>query len=267
MGIDLSEALRNWFAVYPRIEAPSQLALSVMASQNLWRHVEFLSLVQALEGLHRSLFKGTYLPDDQYDAIKKSLNAAIPSTLPSDHRDALRSRIRYGNQLSLRKRLAELADRIPDFLRASILGATGKVPSTWVDTRNYYTHWDEDLRKDVLSPEGMYYAGIRMRHFLRALYLTLLDIPAERIQAALAGISDESQELLQVDARERQSPQGGTLMSVQEISGASVPPSSDEHQANESATEAAVAPAGPDSLSPTQWIRRLLRWACSLLHR
>lgn len=203
MGIDLFEALKKWFAIYEKIDKPSQLALSVFGSEKLWLHIEFLSLIQALEGFHRGLIDGNYMPDADYESVKKALGDAIPAAVGSDHRAALRSRIRYGNQYSLQKRLSELADRLSDPIRLAIFGQLSKVPRQWVDTRNFYTHWDEALSADILNGAGMYYANVRMRHFLRALYLDLMGIPQTAILKSLSNGSDPSQHLIQLNAAER----------------------------------------------------------------
>ncbi|WP_423191407.1 HEPN domain-containing protein [Burkholderia multivorans] len=69
-----------------------------------------------------------------------------PNTVGSDHKEALKSRIRYGNEVSLRKRLDALISRLDLPLRKQILGNDGVVPRSWVVTRNYYTHWDNESR-------------------------------------------------------------------------------------------------------------------------
>lgn len=203
MTVDLGTVLNSWYEVYDRVNKPSQLALSVFGSEKLWLHVEFLSLVQALEGFHRGLFEGKYMSDEDYGPVKDTLGKAIPPELADDHKAALRARFRYGNQFSLRKRLDQLADRLSPALRAMIFGANGGVPAEWVDTRNFYTHWDEPLSPKILDGQGMYYANVRMRHFLRALYLDLMHIPQEAILASLRNASDSSQHLIQLNAAER----------------------------------------------------------------
>ena len=220
MTVDLGTVLNNWFEVYEKVDKPSQLALSVFGSEKLWLHVEFLSLVQALEGFHRGLFEGKYMPDEDYEPIKDTLGKAIPSGLADDHKAALRARFRYGNQFSLRKRLDALAGRLSPALRAMIFGANGGVPGQWVDTRNFYSHWDESLSSKILDGQGMYYANVRMRHFLRALYLDLMRIPQEAILASLRNASDSSQHLIQLNAAERRaadpSDMSGAYMRIQE---------------------------------------------------
>ena len=202
MGDDLVNVVARWFEIYPKVHMPCELALSVLASERLWLHVEFLSLMQALEGFHRGLYEGLYMDEKQYETVKKALGDALPAELASDHKVALRSRIRYGNQVSLRKRLNSLADLIPEQIRRTVLGNNGKIPGSWIDTRNYYTHWDEELISNVLDSQEMYNANVRMRVFLRVLYLNLMGIPEEAILNALRNHSNDSQHLAQLNARD-----------------------------------------------------------------
>ncbi len=175
---------------------PVNLALSTMASTNLWVHVRFLSLLQALEGLHRALFSGTYMDPEQYKVVKDALVDAIPNIVSADHRASLKTKIRYGNEISLRKRLNDLAGRLDDAVRIQILGSKD-VPQNWVDTRNYYTHWDEELRSKILTDEAMYEASVRLTNFLRALYLHQVGVPTETLNAAYGGKSAASLQLAQ----------------------------------------------------------------------
>ena len=231
MGVDLTDVVVRWFELYPKLHMPSQLALSVLASEKLWLHVEFLSLMQALEGFHRALFVGYYMSEDEYESVKKALGDAIPTELSSDHKDALRSRIRYGNQISLRKRLDELAGSLPEQIRKVILGFDRTTPRSWIDTRNYYTHWDEELRSNMLDSQGMFNAHVRLRHFLRVLYLNLMGIPQEAILKSLQNASNSSQHLAQLNLKERPDDKenmSGVVMVVQEkITG------DGDHQENE----------------------------------
>jgi hypothetical protein len=196
---DLHLMVNRWFETYESVAMASQLAQSVLNSEGLWLHVEFLSLMQALEGFHRALLPGIYMSQKSYEAVKQSLSNAIPKEVAADHRDALKSRIRYGNEISLRKRLDALAQRLSAPLRQRILGASGRFPSNWVETRNYYTHWDETLRDKVLDGPAMHRAGVRLRLLLRALYLDFAGVPQAAIEKALDGTHRESQYLLQLN--------------------------------------------------------------------
>lgn len=199
LGADFGEVLAKWFGLYDSIAMPSQLAQSVLASDDLWMHVEFLSLMQALEGFHRATCQGFYVPAQEYEPIKQAILAAFPAELEKSHRASLKSRIGFGNEISLEKRLKQLAARLPEELRRPLFGLDGKVPRSWIDTRNYYTHWDETSKANVLDGADMHHAGVRLRLLLRVLYLDLVGIPVEAISGALRGSNREAQYLIQLN--------------------------------------------------------------------
>jgi hypothetical protein len=202
MHANLGEVFARWYTVYDNVAMPSQLALGVLSSKGLWLHVEFLSLMQALEGLHRAIMPGLYVSEAEYAPVAHALTHAIPSETQSDHKDSLKARIRYGNQLSLRKRLDALVDRLDLPIRQFILGGVGAVPRTWIDTRNYYTHWDETLRPNTLDGIAMHRACARMKTLLRVLYLQLVGVPDEAVLKSLTGGCSESQYLIQLNTSE-----------------------------------------------------------------
>lgn len=207
MGADLGEVFARWFAAYDGVAMPSQLALAVLSSKGLWLHVEFLSLMQALEGLHRATMPGLYVSEAEYAPIARTLTNAIPRETQADHKESLKSRIKYGNQMSLRKRLSALVNSLGLPIRQFILGGDGTVPGAWIDTRNYYTHWDETLRSNTLDGIKMHRACTRMKTLLRVLYLKLVGIPDDAIMKSLRGGCSESQYIIQLNAnllRERQ---------------------------------------------------------------
>lgn len=192
LGDGFGAILTRWFEIYEKIESPSRLALSTMSSEKLWLHIEFLSLLQSLEGIHRAMCSGLYMDAVEYESVKHALGSAIPASLSSGHKEALKSRIRYGNEISLAKRLGELADMFPDPVRKQLFRESGQVPRVWVDTRNYYTHWDEALRESVLSDEHTYHANVRLRHFLRLLFMHFAGVPEDALLLALSSENDEA---------------------------------------------------------------------------
>ena len=195
-----AQVLSNWFARYPGVQSACGLALSVINSDDLRPHVEFLSLMQALEGFHRALYAGTYEDAGEYEKVRDALLKAIPASVSKAHRDALGSKIRYGNEYSLRKRVNMLLDRLSASLRKNIIGGEGNAPGAWIDTRNYYTHWDEALRPDILDTKGMHYAGLRLKLVLRVLYLQLAGVPEDAFMWALKNPSKVSLDIQRLNA-------------------------------------------------------------------
>lgn len=81
----LAEVWNKWFEQYGRVQEACSLAMSVLTVDEMWTNVEFLSLMQALEGLHRALFNGKNL------TLKKRLMALVallPDAVPYTHEAA-----------------------------------------------------------------------------------------------------------------------------------------------------------------------------------
>ena len=121
-------------------------------------HLRMLLLTQALEAFHRNVIGGRYLPPEDYESIRLSLVNAIPQGTSKDHRAALESRIRFGNDPSLRNRLKKLLESVSaDTL--SLLQIDRKLfVQDVVDARNDFTHWEHEREKD--RPNGAHLANL-----------------------------------------------------------------------------------------------------------
>ena len=88
----------------------------------------------------------------------------------------------------------------PWLVRKRIFGnEDGSVPGQWVDTRNFYSHWDPNSKSNLLENNELIHANVRMRHFLRALYLNLLQVPEDAIQCGVFGSSDDGRFLTHIN--------------------------------------------------------------------
>ena len=76
---------------------------------------QFLDLIYGLESFHRKIGKkNLYMSEDKYvKNVLPLLIQALPPDLKSSHRDSLKSRLKYGNGFSLRKRISDLIDLLP----------------------------------------------------------------------------------------------------------------------------------------------------------
>ena len=189
LGRRFGRILHLWLDMPLQLMRASQLALSALNSGKVWPHVQFLSLTQALEGYHRGISDGKYMDPVAYRSVYQDLVSLIPKTVGSDHRASLKSRLEHGNELSLRNRLKRLSERLEPALRAHVLGTSGKIPGTWVDTRNYFTHWDESTKNNVLSGSNLLFACVRMQMFLRVLYLLHVGVRSPLLMTCLEGNS------------------------------------------------------------------------------
>jgi hypothetical protein len=131
-------------------------------------NVKFLAIVHAIESYHRSLGVGLYMDQGKFDKAIESLLSHIPPEIQGDHRLSLKSRLKYGNEYSLRRRLVGMLDRIPENARLRIAGDVAKFVQRVVATRNYYTHYDCLSKEESFSPKETYTAAERLRILLVA---------------------------------------------------------------------------------------------------
>jgi hypothetical protein len=173
--------LGAWFAGDDRLRNARDLLTALIESEGQFREFEFLALVQIAEALHRIRKPRRYMTEADYESVKSVLNSAIPPSLGDDHRQSLKSRIKYGNELSLRTRLKELCSELPDTLRSVIVSDPAAFTSSVVDGRNYLTHRDEELACRELKPEQLRQTCQALKLLLTIHFMHRLGIPFDGI--------------------------------------------------------------------------------------
>jgi hypothetical protein len=176
------KVIETWFQKAEELETPIELFLGTFYNRDLYPRFHFLSLAQALETYARLTKPGQYLADSDYKSVKKSMQAAIPCSTPSDLKQSLKSRLEYGNEYSLRKQLKTLASSLKE--RTSLLISDKMAPfiDQVVNTRNYFTHYTTNLGSvDHADTQTLFLLTHRMRLFLTILILKELGVEEETI--------------------------------------------------------------------------------------
>ena len=140
----------------------------------------FLSLIQAIESFHQRIYKGEYLSDDDYNGVYKALVNAIPD-IDIDIKKSLENRLKYGNEYSLRKRLKEIFGKYQEILNGFIENKNSFIEKV-VDTRNYLTHYDKDLKELAVSGEALYSLTQKLKILLETCLLSELGFSLEEIK-------------------------------------------------------------------------------------
>ncbi len=177
--------LNAWYAKSDQLSTLYGLFFGTTVNRSMPTEFHLLALIQALESYHRSLGTDQYVPDTDYENIRSKLTSAIPDTTPSDLRDALKARIKYGNEYSLRKRLDLTLAKIPDTLRDDFVQGNKRFVSQVVATRNYLTHRDETQKDVVLDFRGMFNAAVSLQLLVQYILLTELGIDHETVATVM----------------------------------------------------------------------------------
>lgn len=108
----------------------------------VYLNLKFLSMVQALESYHRRAVSNKELPEDDHkERVARIMNAA-----PSEHKKWLKEKLNYSNEPRLRERLKDLSDTFHVTIKNLIPDRKYFINKV-IDTRNYMTHYDEDLKE------------------------------------------------------------------------------------------------------------------------
>jgi hypothetical protein len=183
--------VQKWFSRHQQAVLATDVYFASEYLRSATVNVRFIVLVQALESYHRSLGTGMYMDQGAFDEAIREFSTHLPACLQGSHRDSIKSRLKYGNEYSLRKRLHEMLARLPDDVRSRVAGGdAGRFVSRIADTRNYYTHYDHEGEGNCLEPKDVFVATERLRILFVANQLVDLGIPNKQLLTFLERSED-----------------------------------------------------------------------------
>ena len=100
----------------------------------------FQSLLQTLEFYHRRRYIGTVVGEEQYQKVYKHLLTCIPAGTPAELRTSIESKLKYGNEMTLRARLRELMWEFNASTRSFLFANEKAFLHRIVDLRNRLNH-------------------------------------------------------------------------------------------------------------------------------
>lgn len=176
---DFDVLLRNWFEKADVLKPICGLYFGTLYNPHLYLENQFLSLVQAAEAFHERIYRGRYLPDSDYkERVFTPLVNAIPD-VNQDLQESLKNRLRYGNEYYLRTRLRELIDKCGNIV-PQLLGNRKVFINKTVDTRNYLTHYDQDLYKRASRGTELFSLTKKLRVLLEVCLITQTGLDAKK---------------------------------------------------------------------------------------
>jgi hypothetical protein len=178
---DFQMILLKWFSANEvMLDA---IALTMDARRNRERswHVRFLLLAQAVEVFSRATTASTYMPGADYEKVAAALSSAIPEGVSTAHRASLKSKIKYGNELAFYKRVLQLVKSLSKPAQEIVCKNPAEFARGIADTRNYYTHFTDELRPKALTGEAGIRAGEKLLLLLRILLLKHVGLNEELI--------------------------------------------------------------------------------------
>ena len=154
----LSELLSSWLNEYENLTPALHHYFSVQDESHAFADTKFLALAQSLEAFHRRTSKAQKrLPKEIYKAQTRS----ILQSCPEEHRDWLKEKLNFGNEITFGERLRHLSDRFIE-----VFGGQSKVDlmvQGTVKTRNYHAHYDPAGKAKALTGPALITLTFRLR--------------------------------------------------------------------------------------------------------
>jgi ApeA N-terminal domain 1 len=179
-GTQLAELAQRWFEISDRFGRVADLLFSMRRSTGAYLENKYLSYVQAAELLHRL---NPDLPQVREPASSHSakVQRVLDAVEGEETRTWLANELRWSNEPRLRRRLRDLRDRMAN---AGTMFPNSFVAQA-VDTRNYLTHYGDELKHRSAQGTRLYYLGELMRFFVQASLLIELGFTDGRLAEIL----------------------------------------------------------------------------------
>jgi len=178
--------LKNWFEKANTLEPVYDLYFGPLYNPRMYLRHQFLSLIQALEAYHRRNFEGKYLPDDDYGRVRKKLEEFIDGLrIDSSFKNALKNKLKYGNEYSLRKRLKEIFRQYKEITDNFITNKDVFINKV-VEIRNYLTHYDKNSREIAVDKKQLYHITQQLKIVIVICLLSELGFNFKEIKNLLA---------------------------------------------------------------------------------
>ena len=174
----IQDHIEKWLEGYEEYEPTLNLYFAVTANRYMHLEGRFLFLVQGIESLHRRSSSATEMPPSEFD----NLWASLLESTPEEWKSWLNARMRYANEPSLRNRMREIVEPFSDLFDAP--SAQQRFINDVVNTRNYLTHYDADIRSQaVTAPDELWRLYHKLEGLVQLQLLHLLGFEAGRIKA------------------------------------------------------------------------------------
>lgn len=176
---NFEKLINSWLNLYNIAEPALNLFFSVINEPNKFSETKFLSLAQSMETLHRRTDHTTATPEAEYEDFK----ARIISCTPVEMHEWLETKLKFGNELSFRKRLMALISPFE-----TLLGdprETKKITTKILNSRNYYTHYSPDLEQIAQKGDDLLNLTYTMEALCKLIILKMLGFSVEEIEGMI----------------------------------------------------------------------------------
>ncbi|HGM8505708.1 TPA: HEPN domain-containing protein [Pseudomonas aeruginosa] len=176
---NFGEIVNNWLKAYDYMSPALSLYFSTKKGAQKYLDGKFLALAQGLETYHRRTSTETLMSAESFE----TLVAEVMENCPPDHAEWLKGRLTHGNEINLGKRLKRIVEPFKAHLGTS--GERSKLLRSIVDTRNYLTHYSENLKDTAATGRELWRLCIKMEVIFNLHFLKVIGFTDEEIDAVV----------------------------------------------------------------------------------
>lgn len=173
------DVINNWIKSYVTISPALSLYFSTKVGAQRYLDGKFLALAQGLETYHRRTSTETLMDKDMFN----SLVSEILEHCPEERTDWLQGRLIHGNEINLGKRIKSIIEPFKEHIGNSKLRS--KLIRSIVGTRNYLTHYDEDLKESAAKGKDLWVLCLKMEAIFQLHFLKLIGFSDEEISRVI----------------------------------------------------------------------------------
>ncbi|NBB07419.1 HEPN domain-containing protein [Pseudomonas monteilii] len=173
------QVFNNWFNAYEYLEPAINLYFSTKTGGHKYLEGKFLALAQGLETYHRRTSNTTLMNPEIFEKV----TSQILESCPECHRDWLEGRIKHGNEVNLGKRLKSIIEPFKDHLGTS--AKRSKMLRQIVDTRNYLTHYSENLSDISATGTDLWNLCMKMEVIFKLHFLKVIGFTSDEISSII----------------------------------------------------------------------------------
>lgn len=169
----------NWLNAYSIIRPALGLYFSAVTGTHKYLDGRFLALAQGLETFHRRTSSETLMEKWKF----RKLVATLLCLCPKEHRKWLRNRLYHGNEINLGQRIKRIIDPYKSYLGNG--KQRNKLIRGVVGTRNYLTHYSEELEEELVKGVDLWALCQKMEAVFQLHLLQQLGFTESEIQGIL----------------------------------------------------------------------------------
>ncbi|OLO08756.1 hypothetical protein BTW08_05410 [Salinicola sp. MH3R3-1] len=173
------DVFNNWLRAYEIMAPGLSLYFSTKNGTQKYLDGKFLALAQGLETYHRRISDEKLMDSSEFD----SLVSTISESCPEEHAEWLNGRLMHGNEINLGKRLKRIIEPFKDKLGSS--KKRSKLLRKIVDTRNYLTHYSENLKNNAAGGEELWNLCQKMEVIFQLHFLKVVGFSDEEIESVV----------------------------------------------------------------------------------